>query len=56
MAQARTQGVLLDQYLQQIVSHQVRLDAPPSVANRRILMLPALHVGAMSSLRRRDFY
>ncbi len=57
LAQARERGVSLDDYLQEIVSKQALVAAAsPAAANGKALKLPILHLGAISSLHRRDIY
>jgi hypothetical protein len=55
LAQARGHGVSLDAYLLEIVSRQARSISPEG-SKGSVLKLPALSLGAMSSLHRRDIY
>jgi|1185.fasta_scaffold1328249_2 hypothetical protein len=56
LAQARARGVSVSDYLQDIVSRQVRDAAPPTTPSGKTLKLPALPLGAVGSLHRRDIY
>ena len=55
LAQARERGVSLDNYIQEIVSRQVRDTVTPGVRSK-ILKLPARHLGNIGPLHRRDIY
>ncbi len=55
VAQARERGISVSDYLQDIVSRQVR-DATPVTPPGKTLKLPALPLGAIGSLHRRDIY
>lgn len=56
LALARERGVSLDAYLQDLVSQQVRLEAPTAPAKAKTLNLPAWHLGDMGPMRRCDIY
>jgi hypothetical protein len=54
LAQAHERGVSLDDYLEDLVSKQVRLASP--VVTPATLKLPIRHLGTVGSLHRRDIY
>jgi hypothetical protein len=56
LAQARERGVSVGDYLREIVSRQVRDTASQAAPKGKTLKLPALPLGTMGSLHRRDIY
>ena len=56
LTQARERGISVSDYLQEIVSQQVRNAAPAAASKSKALKLPALPLGAIGSLHRRDIY
>ena len=54
-AQAQARGVTVEYFIHDLVSHQVRVAAPP-VATKKTLNLPTRNLGDMGSLHRRDIY
>jgi hypothetical protein len=55
LTQARARGVSVDDYLREIVSRQVR-NASPAQSPAKSLKLPAVPLGDLGSLHRRDIY
>jgi hypothetical protein len=55
LTQAHARGVSVDDYLREIVSQQVR-NAFPAGTSAKNLKLPALPLGDLGSLHRRDIY
>ena len=55
-AQAHARGVIVEYFICDLVSQQVRRVAVPPAATKRTLNLPAWNLGDMGSLHRRDIY
>ena len=56
LAQAHERGVSVDDYLREIVSRQVHGVTSQAASKGKTLKLPALPLGTMGSLHRRDIY
>lgn len=56
LAQARERGVSVSDYLRDIISKQVRDPGVKATPKAKSLNLPALPLGTMGSLHRRDIY